>query len=225
MAAFRRAVQLGATFMETELQLTRDSHLVAMHDSTIERTTNGRGTVREYNLADLRQLDAGSWFGPQFAGEPIPTLREILTFALEADVVFYFEVKSGGMWGVEHALVNVLREARVAAHTAVLASDARVLDNVRQRDPTLISGLLFEQPLENPVGTAWQVGARQLAPQAGLVTRELVEKAHASGLQVVTWTVNEPSEMRRVIAAGVDGVMTDYPDRLVAVLKESAARP
>lgn len=222
MAAFRRAIELGATFIETDLQLTRDAHLVALHDTTIDRTTNGRGAVREFTLAELRQLDAGSWFGSQFAGERIPTLAEILDFAREADVVFYLEVKSVGTWGVEHALVNVLREARVAAHTAVLSFDAQALGNVRQRDPTLICGLLFDKPVSNPADAAWEVGARQIAPRADLLTEEMVAEAHESGLQVVTWTINEPADMRRAIAAGVDGIMTDYPDRLVEVLKENA---
>ena len=221
MAAFRRAVELGATFIETDLQLSRDAHLVALHDTTIDRTTNGHGAVREFTLAELRELDAGSWFGPQFAEERIPTLAEILDFAREADVVFYLEVKSVGTWGVEHALVNVLREARVAAHTAVLSFDAQALGNVRRRDPTLICGLLIDKPMENPTDAAWEVGARQLAPRADLVSDGLVASAHESGLQVVTWTVNEPADMRKLIAARVDGIMTDYPDRLVKVLRDS----
>lgn len=224
MAAFRKAVELGATFIETDLQLTRDAHLVALHDATLERTTDGTGPARTCTLEELRALDAGAWFGPQFAGERIPTLKEILNFALEADVVFYLEVKSAGTWGVEHALVNVLREARVAAHTAVLSFDLRALANVQRRDPTLISGLLFDQPMEDAVGAAWEVGARQLAPRADVLTAELTERAHASGLQVVTWTVNEPAEMHKAIAAGADGIMTDYPDRLAAVLHRTAAR-
>ncbi len=222
MAAFRRAVELGATFIETDLQLTRDAHLIAFHDAALDRTSNGRGAVREFTLAQLRELDAGSWFGAQFAGERIPTLEEILRFAHEADVVFYLEVKATGSWGVEHALVNVLREAREAAHTAVLSFDAQTLGNVRRRDPTLICGLLFDRPLANPVDAAWEVGARQLAPRADLLTPELIEKAHESGLQVVTWTVNDASIMRTALAAGVDGIMTDYPDRLISVLKGEA---
>ncbi len=223
MAAFRRAVELGATFIETDLQLTRDAHLVAMHDATVERTTNGKGPVRNLTLAQVRALDAGAWFAPQFAGQRVPTLAEILEFAREADVVFYLEVKAAGTWGVEHALVNVLREARIAAHTAVLSFDPQALDNVRRRDPTLITGLLFDHALDDAPGAAWEVGARQLAPRADVVTPQLVEKAHASGLQVVTWTVNEPAEMRKAMAAGVDGIMTDYPDRLATTLKEPGA--
>ncbi|MGC2313902.1 MAG: glycerophosphodiester phosphodiesterase family protein, partial [Candidatus Acidiferrales bacterium] len=89
MASFRRAVELGATFIETDLRLSHDAQFVAMHDATLDRTSNGRGLVRDFTLAQLRELDAGSWYGPKFAGEKIPTLEEILAFAREADVVFY----------------------------------------------------------------------------------------------------------------------------------------
>ncbi len=91
LAAFRRAVELGANFIETDLQLSRDARFVAIHDDTLDRTTSGHGPIHGLALAELRELDAGSWFGPQFAGERIPTLEEILRFACESDVVFYLD--------------------------------------------------------------------------------------------------------------------------------------
>jgi glycerophosphoryl diester phosphodiesterase len=221
MAAFRRAVELGSKFVETDLQLTKDARLVAMHDATLERTTNGRGLVKDYTLAEIRELDAGSWFGPQFARERVPTIENIIDFAREADIVFYLEVKSANMWGVEHALVGALRAAKEAAHAAVLSFDINALANVRRLDPTLMSGYLFDKPRPDVAQQAVGVGARQLAPRRDLLTRELVQQAHASSLQVVTWTVNEPAEMRTAIATGVNGIMTDYPDRLVAILREN----
>ncbi len=89
LAAFRKAVAQGATFIETDLQLSRDVRLVAIHDATVNRTTNGQGSVQDMTLADLRRLDAGSWFGSEFTGERIPTLEEILEFSKRNDVVFY----------------------------------------------------------------------------------------------------------------------------------------
>ena len=81
LAAFKKAVALGAAFIETDLQLSRDAHFVAIHDATVNRTTNGQGAVHDMKLAELRRLDAGSWFGSEFAGEHIPTLEEILEFS------------------------------------------------------------------------------------------------------------------------------------------------
>src|SRR5579864_1864121 len=88
LASFRRAVELGATFIETDLRLSRDARFVAIHDGTLDRTTNGRGLVRDFTLDQLRELDAGSSFAPEFAGERIPTIEEIFAFARETDVGF-----------------------------------------------------------------------------------------------------------------------------------------
>ncbi|PYU46700.1 MAG: hypothetical protein DMG53_11330 [Acidobacteria bacterium] len=161
MAAFKKAVALGANFIETDLQLSRDARLVAIHDATVNRTTNGQGTVHDMTLTELRRLDAGSWFGSEFAGERIPTLEEILEFSKKNDVVFYLE-------------------------------------------------------------KAVAIGARQLAVRGDLVTPALIAEARRKDLQVVCWTVNHPAHMRLLAAAGVDGIMSDYPDRLVAAVRKEA---
>jgi len=220
LAAFRRAVELGATFIETDLQLSRDAHFLAIHDATLDRTTTARGSVQALTLAELRELDAGSWFGPQFVGERIPTLEEILDFARESDVAFYLELKPGDAWDSGHALVGALRDAQEATSVVVLSFDPATLAGIRQLEPTLMTGFLFDQPYPNAVERALGVGARQLAPRGDLVTPELVAQARRADLQVVTWTINEPAHIRALIAAGVDGIMSDYPDRVVAALRE-----
>jgi glycerophosphoryl diester phosphodiesterase len=224
MAAFRRAIELGATFIETDLRLSHDARFVAIHDATLDRTTNGRGWVRDFTLTQLRQLDAGAWFAPEYAGERIPTLEEILAFAREADVVFYLEVKHDeAAWGVHHGLATALRAAGEAARTVVISFEPRILENLRRLDATQLTGLLFERALEDPVAAALNVGARQLAPRADLVTPELIAAAREAGMQVVTWTVNEPEQMRALATMGVNGIITNYPDRLRDVLSQLAA--
>ena len=221
MASFRRAVELGATFIETDLRLSHDARFVAMHDATLDRTSNGRGLVRDFTLAQLRELDAGSWFGPQFANERIPTLDEILAFAREADVVFYLEIKHEAGWGVHHGVAGALRAANESARTVVISFDPSLLGNLRKLDAGLLMGLLFENPLANFVEAAQKIGARQIGPRADLVTPGLLSKALDAGLQVATWTVNEPEQMDRLIAMGVNGIMTDYPDRLRAAVSRA----
>src|ERR1700680_3368268 len=135
MAAFRRAVEMGAGFIETDLHLSRDARFVAIHDATLERTTNGRGAVRDFTLAELRELDAGSWFAAKskakhdsasgaardamsggvgaasFTGERIPTLEEILAFARETGVAFYLEIRAEAARGAENVLAGTLVES------------------------------------------------------------------------------------------------------------------
>lgn len=224
LAAYRRAVELGAGFIETDLRLSRDARLVAIHDATLERTTNGRGRVRDYTLAELRELDAGSWFSPEFAGERIPTFEEILAFARKSDVDFYLELKDDHTEGAEPTLVASLRGAQQVAPIVVLSFQTKALAKIRTLNPTLMTGWLLNERWADPadvVVAALGLGARQLAPAHELVTPELLETARREGLPVVAWTVNEPARMRELVALGVAGVMTDYPDRLVAALQDS----
>ena len=206
---------MGAGFIETDLQLSRDARFVAMHDPTVNRTTNGQGTVHDMTLADLRRLDAGSWFGSEFAGERIPTIEEILEFAKKHDIVFYLELKPFGSWGGEHALISALRETGEMARTVVISFDPAILAGVRKIEPTLMTGLLVEGQIPEPLEKAIEIGARQVAVRGDLVTPRLLRDARTRDLQVVCWTVNHPAHMRLLAEAGVDGIMSDYPDRLL----------
>ncbi len=174
LAAFRKAVAQGATFIETDLQLSRDVRLVAIHDATVNRTTNGQGSVQDMTLADLRRLDAGSWFGSEFTGERIPTLEEILEFSKRNDVVFYLEIKPGGSRGGEHALVGALRESGEIPRVVVISFDPEIVLNLRKIEPTLMTGLLYDGQIENPLEKAVEIGARQVAVRGGA-------HAHADG--------------------------------------------
>ena len=224
MAAFRRAVELGATFVETDLQITRDARVVAIHDFTLDRTTTGKGQVHLLTLKQIRALDAGAWFGDgapkTFSGERVPTLKEILDFAKEHDLIFYLELKSGPAWGIEHAVVAALRDQNASARIVILSFDPSTLDSVHRLDSTMMTGLLCELPSNDLVERTVRAGARQLVARGDLITSAVVDKAHHAGLQVVAWTINEVDQMRRLIADGVDGIITDYPDRLLSLLRD-----
>src|SRR3984893_8626775 len=208
LAAFKQAVAQGAAFIETDLQLSRDARFVAIHDATVDRTTSGRGAVHDLTLAELRRLDAGSWFGSEFAGERIPTLEEIFEFSKKNDVVFYLEIKPGGSWGGEHAMVGALRESGEIPRTVVISFDAAIVLSLRKIEPTLMTGLLYDGQIENPIDKAVEIGARQLVVRGDLVTPAMIAQIHKKDLQVVCWTVNQPAHMRMLMAAGVDGIMS-----------------
>src|ERR1700693_2365935 len=148
LAAFRRAVELGAGFIQTDLQLSRDTRLVALHDPTLERTTNGMGNVSGATLAELRKLDAGRWFrgaaaeAGNFSGERIPTIEEILAFGKEKDIGLFLEIKAPGASGAEHTLVGALHAADAVVRTVVLSFDPGILTKVRQLDPLIAAGYL-----------------------------------------------------------------------------------
>jgi glycerophosphoryl diester phosphodiesterase len=220
LAAFRRAVAQGVTFIETDLHLTRDAHFVAIHDETLERTTTGKGSIQQLTLAEVRRLDAGSWFASEFIGERVPTLEEILEFARKNDVVFYLELKPSGFWGGEHALISALRESGEIARSVIISFDPVILAGLRKIDPTLMTGLVYDGQVENVLDKTVEIGARQVAVRGDLVTPNFLREARKRDLQVVCWTINSPAHMRLLVAAGVDGIMSDYPDRLVSTLKK-----
>jgi glycerophosphoryl diester phosphodiesterase len=225
MAAFRRAVELGARFIETDLQLSRDSRAVAMHDFTLDRTTTGKGEVHQLPLDQIRALDAGAWYenrgAKSYAGEKVPTLEEILDFAKQNDVIFYLEIKSGQAWGIEHVVVATLRDYNAGARVVILSFDPAALDTIHRLDSTMMTGFLCEHPSSDLVERTVRAGARQLVARGDLITPAVIDQAHHAGLQVAAWTINEVEQMRRLIEIGVDGIITDYPDRLLGVLRES----
>src|SRR5882762_7179905 len=155
MAAFRRAVEMGAGFIETDLHLTRDARVVAIHDATLDRTTNGHGLVDLLPLKEVRALDAGAWFGSHAAE----------SFAGERDIIFYLEIKSDGTWGVEHAVVAALRDTGEAARVIILSFDPATLLSVNRLDQTMMTGYLCELPSNDLVERSVRAGARQIAPR------------------------------------------------------------
>src|ERR1700684_1748538 len=205
MAAFERAVALGAGFIETDLHLTRDARFVAIHDPT---------------LAEIRKLDAGLWFDREFMGQRVPTLEEIVEFAAKHDVIFYLELKYEAAWGMHHSLIGALRKSGGAQRSIIISFNESALTALRQVAPSAMMGLLFDEPNQDYAKTGIELGVRQLCPHHSLVTPELVEQAHGLDLQVATWTVDDAEIMRAMIAAKVDGIMTNFPDRLQAILED-----
>ncbi len=233
IAALETAVALGAEFVEVDLQLSRDARLLAIHDGTVDRTTNGHGPVSSKTLDELRQLDAGSWFDgksaklPQevpaaqesrsFAGERIPTIQEILAFGGQHDVGLYLVLKPRGPSGIEHAIVGALRTANEILRSVLISFELTTLTRLRRLEPLLVTGYLCEQA-HGAVAKAVEAGARQLLPRADQITPELLADAHRGSLKVVAWTVNDPARMKELIEQGIDGIITDVPNELVKLV-------
>ncbi len=215
LASFRRAVALGVDGVELDLRRTRDGALVVIHDETLDRTTSGTGRVAERALAEIRTLDAGSWMGPEFAGERVPTLEEVAT-ALPERIALFLEVKAIS-WqnpAIAEDVARVLREAGLLARARVSSFDHRLLRRLRALLPELRTGALFELLPADPVGLARACGALALHPSFEYLDAELVEAAHRAGLEVFTWTVNAAADIDRAGSLGIEGIMSDYPERL-----------
>ncbi len=220
LAAFQVALDLGIDGVELDVHRCRTGEVVVMHDLTVDATTNGTGPVKALSLAELKVLDAGVHFDTRFAGERVPTLAEV--FDLVGDrLLVNVELKSFSPRtdGLEAEVIRLVRERGLARTVLISSFNPFALWRTRRLAPDLTLGLLYAHDLPRPLRRAWLAFLSRpeaLHPDYTLVDEALMTRARARGRQVNAWTVNEPAEMRRLIALGVDGIITDRPD----VLKE-----
>lgn len=214
LASFRRALELGCQGIEFDVHRTADGHLVVIHDPWLDRTTDRRGLVRELTLAQVREADAGAWMGPQFAGERVPTLAEVVDLTAPAGTRLFLELKAGSIHypGIEQDLIRALADLGCLDRVQVSSFDHVALHTLHRLQPDLPLGMLYEGNLLDPVGMARAIGATALHPSWHFVTPELVQRAHAAGLAVYVWTVNRPEVAAYLRTCGVDGIMSDRPE-------------
>ncbi|GLW05397.1 hydrolase [Microtetraspora sp. NBRC 13810] len=233
VAAFELARGQGADLFELDVQETRDHKLVLMHDTTLARTTNvenvfpGRSPYRvgDFTLAEIRRLDAGSWFGRDFAGEPVPTLADALRAMNGGGLGLLLEVKAPELYeGIEGRIAAELRRHSAWLRPGRLVVQSFDWDSMRtfhRALPTVPVGLLGTPTVGQLPGLA--SFAAQINPPHADVTAEYVRRVHANGMEILTWTVDDPAVMRRVIGHGVDGVITNRPDVLAEVTSKTRA--
>jgi glycerophosphoryl diester phosphodiesterase len=216
-AAFVRAIELGADMVELDCQMTRDGAVVVIHDDTLDRTTSGRGRVRDHTLRELKALDAGRWFAAQFSGEEILTLEEAIEI-LRGKVDLNLEIKGEDAPGrLEIQCVGIVRSLRFSGSTVFSSFAAERMRLVRDLADDARIGVLMDDHTGWEVGLrlAAELGAEALHPVRSLASAEAFERAHDHDLEVRVWTVNRPTDFESLVAIGVDGIFSDYPDRLL----------
>lgn len=221
LRAFGRAIELGADGIELDVQLSADGILVVCHNFDVDQTSNGHGRIAALPLAELKQLDFGSWFGPQFAGERIPTLDEVFD-SLSPPALVNIELKSMSLRdnGLEAAVATLVRRRAVYDRVIVSSFNPVALWRLRRLDPHIEIGLLYAPNLPIILARAWLrpwVRPHALHPEQTLVDTNYMAWARRRGYAVNVWTVNEVAAMRRLIDVGVTSIITDYPDRLAAL--------
>lgn len=229
-AAYDLGVEAGADVIECDLQLTKDEVLVCVHDTTVDRTTGGAasGRVDSFTLEELRAMDFGSWFGPEFAGAAIVPFEEQLRCYGGGDVRFYAETKAPSEYGgrMEPALVSLLRRLdliperladRDRSPVIVQSFELDSLAAVRELAPTLPTAWLWVvPPPESDADPSPAQVADVMAPTASYILNvpQIVDLYHQQGKQVHTWTVDDPVQMQQLLDLGVDGIFTNRPATL-----------
>lgn len=234
--AYEIGEQLNSDYIEIDLQMTKDGHLVAMHDSDVSRTTNGVGKVKDYTLEELKQLDAGSWFydkhphyfQAEFIGATVPTLEEIFnTFGQHAN--YYIETKTPEMYpDMVHTLIETLESY---GFTDPVLPDGKIIIQSFSKDSLLeIHKLAPDIPLIQllKLDKKAKLSKNELdkiktyATGIGInykaLTKNMIHDILQAGLLIHPYTVNDKKDMERLLNWGVDGMFTDYPDRLNEVI-------
>jgi glycerophosphoryl diester phosphodiesterase len=216
LSAFRAAIDAGAQMCELDVQLTRDGAVVVIHDETVDRTTDGKGEVAELTLAELKRFDAGAKFKRgTIKGERIPTLDEV--FAVTSGKCgLNIELKAGGL---EHQVAQIMNARDAFSVSMVSSFEWEFLKKIQQLDSRVRIGLLTDEKPVDLMMNAVAMRAYAINPRYDIVTADLCTAAHQRSLKVYTWTVDKESTMRALIECGVDGIMTNYPERLRAVME------
>lgn len=216
LAAFRAALETGADGVELDVHLSADGVPVVIHDTTLERTTNGSGAVADYLAAELAALDAGSWFSPYFPGEPVPTLGEVLAL-LAGRLRVNIEIKDAA---AALATLGVVREFP-AADVILSSFDRAALQALRHADAQVPLAVLSDEPgWHRLLPAALELRASALHLRADLISRPLLAAARTAGLPVLVWTVDDPGQARSLLRAGVAGLFANDP----AGLRTACAR-
>ncbi len=219
LAGFHRAISAGVVRVELDLRLSRDGELVVIHDDTVNRTTNGRGAVAQLTAQELARLDARRG-GPDCpTPQPVPVIGrvleefpEILHFQLEAK-----PVSSAQRPLMAERLAALFREHALHPRATVTSFDAALLGAVHDCDARIPRGLITDRTRPDPLTLARELGVELLVLHWKLCTPARIAAAHASGLPVSAWTVNDAKVVRGLHAHGIDSVVTDYPTRMMAL--------
>lgn len=220
MASFARALELGATGIETDVQMTRDGKLVLIHDESLQRTAGTPEWIKDITLEEARQCEVGSWFHKNYAGESIPTLEELLELVRGTDTIINLELKTGVVLypGIEQKVIDAVRRFGLAERTIISSFNHYSLVECKKIAPDIRTGILYMEGLYEPWDYAKRIGADALHAYQYALTPELVAAAKEAGVAYHPFTVNDPKVMRALIQAGVAGIITDYPDVLAELL-------
>ena len=208
LRSFQEAVRLGADMTELDVHVCDTGEIVVIHDESVERTTNGSGFIHDMTLNELKSLDAGM-------GEKIPTLIEVLS-ALHGLISVNIELKGvGTAEPVKEIIDGLVHHGGWDRNDVIVTSfDWRMLKRFKEVSPETRVGVLVYDNLDDALRVATEVGAYSINPFHHKIDESFINRSHKLNLKVYPWTVNNVEEIRRVLGFGVDGVISDYPDRI-----------
>jgi len=222
LRSFSEALKLPVDAIELDVRQTKDGVLVVIHDETVDRTTNGKGRVRDLTWDEIRELDAGSWKGSEFSGERIPRLEEALQL-INGQVIVFLEIKEPD---TSQQVVDTLRQLNVLSWVKIGSFHPQAISSVRKLAPEASCSLIgsakvgaTDETFAEFVKEALRCGANSITVNYAGLTPERIRYCHQRYIFVGTWTVNDAGLAKRMIDMGVDAIASDFPDLVLTVLE------
>jgi glycerophosphoryl diester phosphodiesterase len=226
LASFASALEVGAEIVEFDVQLTRDGHVVVVHDPTVDRTTDGTGAVKDMALADLRRLSAGypARFGDAYRGERIPTLSEVLGLirdrALGMIEIKHDAVTADPDGGIEAHTLAEVRKAGMEKQVALISFSRTALVRCRDQAPSIIRGHLFvKAEVGEVLAGAREVASTLVLPEKGMLSVDLRDRAREAGVKVATWVIDDPAELATLSHLDLYGIGSNRPAEMMEALR------
>jgi len=231
LASIKKALEFKPDYIEIDVHYSKEKEVMVLHDHTLERTSNGKGDVTDYTKAELQAFDAGAWFGEEFKGEKIPTLAEIVE-AINGQSILLIEVKKGKDYyiGIEQKIDSIIKAHNATAWCEVQSFYDHYVEGFIAIQPDykihkLIVGDISWLPLYidhkprfgNPYG--WGNKVAGINPSRKFASQGFINKLHEKGYTCFSYTVNEPEDIKKLIERGIDGIITNYPDRVAKVFE------
>ncbi len=224
LPGFQRALDMGMDGVEMDVQLCQTGEVVVVHDETLSRVTAGGGHIKAYTYEQLRALDVGSHFGPdvegveKFRGERIPRLEEVLDLVGEK-MWLDLELKGRSIHsdGLEEKVIGIMVERNLIENVILSSFNPFIIMRVKMIDPRFKTGLNYLSDFAEKLRKLWFapfVHPFSVHPQPGMVDSAYLDRARRRNARVMPWGVNEPEDIQRLLALGVDGIISDYPARL-----------
>ena len=222
MLAFEKALEVGAEGIEFDVHLSKDGELVIIHDELLDRTTNGTGLVAEHTLAQLRELDASAGFAGVYGVNPIPTLEEYFQLIRGKEILTNIEIKTGVIWypGIEEKVLEMIDRYDRRGDTLISSFNHFSILRMKELAPDLPCGFLEESRIIGPAAYCVKHGVECWHPLCYDMTEDVVRELKEAGIRINAWTVNRREDMEDMLRKGIDGVITNFPDRFAQVRAE-----
>lgn len=220
LLSIRKGLECGATGIEIDVHKSKDGKLVVIHDEDIGRTFIGEGLVKDFSLNKLKTFKNRN---TNFHDEDctIPTLEEVILLIKDSSAVLNIELKTDQIHyeGIEKDVIAMIKKHGIEKRVILSSFNHDSIKIAKEIDKDIKVGVLYSKPIENVIDYAKKLGADAIHPCGTLVTKELIEEAHKNNLMINIYTVNEIKDMKTLISLNVDGVFTDFPKRLVDLLR------